>query len=53
MEDNQIRNAVRAIIIENGKILLCRYKDKEGIYYACIGGGQYCFEDMHTALRRE
>jgi 8-oxo-dGTP diphosphatase len=53
MQENRIRNAVRAIIIEDGKILLCKYKDKDGVYYACVGGGQDCFEDMHTALRRE
>ena len=53
MQGNHIRNAVRAIIIEDGKILLCKYKDKDGIFYACIGGGQDCFEDIHTALRRE
>lgn len=53
MQGNHIRNAVRAIIIEDGKILLCKYKDKDGIFYVCIGGGQNCFEDMHTALRRE
>lgn len=53
MEAKNIRNAVRAIIIMDGKILLCKYKDKAGSYYACIGGGQNCFEDMHLALRRE
>lgn len=53
MQGNHIRNAVKAIIIEDGKILLCKYKDKDGIFYSCIGGGQNCFEDMHTALRRE
>lgn len=53
MQGNHIRNAVRAIIIEDGKLLLCKYIDKEGEFFACIGGGQEHFEDMHTALRRE
>ncbi len=53
MQGNQIRNAVKAIIIEDGKILLCKYKDKDGIFYACIGGGQDPFEDMQTALKGE
>lgn len=53
MQKNHIRNAVRAIIIEDNKILLCKYKDKDGIFYACVGGGQEVFEDMHSALRRE
>lgn len=53
MRGNHIRNAVRAIIIEDGKILLCKYKDKDGVFYACVGGGQDFFEDMNTALRRE
>ena len=53
MQGNHTRNSVKAIIIKDGKILLCKYKDKDGVFYACIGGGQNCFEDMHTALRRE
>lgn len=53
MQSNHIRNAVRAIIIEDNKILLCKYKDRDGVFYACVGGGQEPFEDMHTALRRE
>lgn len=53
MQGRHIRNAVRAILIEDGKILLCKYIDKKGEFFACIGGGQDPFEDMHTALRRE
>ena len=53
MQENTIRNAVRAIIIEDGKILLCKYSDDEGDFFACIGGGQDYYEDMHSALARE
>jgi len=30
MKQNQIRNAARALIIEEGHILLCKYIDEKG-----------------------
>ena len=48
-----IRNSVKAIIIDNDKILLTKNKDDWGIFYLLPGGGQEKFEDMHEALRRE
>lgn len=50
MQSNHIRNAVRAIIIEDNKILLCKYKDRNGVFYACIGGGQEPFEKRNIYL---
>lgn len=49
----EIRNAVRAIIIKDKRILLCEYHDDEGYFYVTPGGGQEYGEDMKTALRRE
>lgn len=49
-----IRNAAKAIIIENGKVLLnkCIGKCNE-IYYDLPGGGQNQFEEMEDAVKRE
>lgn len=41
-----IRNAAKAIIIDNGKVLLNKYIGKcNEIYYDLPGGGQNQFED--------
>ncbi len=48
-----IRNSMKAIIIENDKILLTKNQDTDGIFYLCPGGGQEHGETFHTALKRE
>lgn len=49
-----IRNAAKAIIIDNGKVLLNKYIGKcNEIYYDLPGGGQNQFEDMEDAVKRE
>jgi len=48
-----IRNSVKAIIIQDNKILLTKNEDILGIFYLLPGGGQNKFEDVHEALRRE
>ncbi|MGM0469492.1 MAG: NUDIX domain-containing protein [Promethearchaeati archaeon] len=48
-----IRNSVKAIIIENNKILFTKNKDESGIFYLLPGGGQEPGENMKDALRRE
>lgn len=48
-----MRIATRAVIIENEKILLCKYEDKNGFFYVCPGGGQEENEDMITNVKRE
>lgn len=49
-----IRNAAKAIIIDQGKVLLNRCKGFEGeTYYDLPGGGQRQFETIEEALIRE
>ncbi len=48
-----IRVSTKAIIIENGKILLLRHEDQEGDWYALPGGGQENGETLKEALIRE
>lgn len=48
-----IRNSVKAIIIENGRILLTKNEDHLGIFYLLPGGGQEHGELMTEALKRE
>lgn len=50
---NAIRNSVKAIIIENGKLLMTRNKDHLGEFYLLPGGGQEKEENMTEALKRE
>ncbi|MCH4887858.1 NUDIX domain-containing protein [Acidaminobacter sp. JC074] len=46
----QIRNAVKAVIIEEDKVLLIKH---QGNYYTFPGGGQDHNESIHEALKRE
>jgi len=49
-----IRSTSKAIIINEGKILLNKCSDKfNGNYYSLPGGGQRQYETMHDALIRE
>ncbi|MGM9988724.1 MAG: NUDIX domain-containing protein [Bacillaceae bacterium] len=48
-----IRNSVKALIIQDGKILLTKNKDDEGFFYLCPGGGQDHGETFHETLKRE
>ena len=48
-----IRNAAKAIIIQNGQLLAIRNRDQQGDYYILPGGGQDHGETLHEALRRE
>jgi len=47
---NKIRNAAKAIIIEDDKILLIKHKNN---YYTLPGGGQNHNETLEEALKRE
>lgn len=42
----QIRNSVKALIIEDDKILLTKNQDIEGNFYLCPGGGQNMLEKI-------
>ncbi|HIS69848.1 MAG TPA: NUDIX domain-containing protein [Candidatus Gallacutalibacter stercoravium] len=49
-----IRNAAKALLYENGKILLNSHKTENGrIYYDLPGGGQHQYETMEEAVVRE
>ncbi len=48
-----IRNSAKAIIIEDGRILLTRNKNETGIFYLLPGGGQRHGESLAQAVVRE
>ena len=48
-----IRNAVRALIIREGRILLLRKEDERGERFALPGGAQDLGETLEQALNRE
>ena len=48
-----IRCSSKAILIKDGRLLLCRCRDRGAVYYDLPGGGQHPFEPMEEALRRE
>ncbi|MCL2386325.1 MAG: NUDIX domain-containing protein [Defluviitaleaceae bacterium] len=49
-----IRSTVKAIIVNDGKILLNRCRDdKFGDYFSLPGGGQNQYETLHEAVVRE
>ena len=49
-----IRNAAKAIIIENGMLLAIKIQgDEGGIYYILPGGGQEFGETLYETLKRE
>ncbi len=48
-----VRNAARAVIIKDDKLLLTKNKDAEGVFYLFPGGGQEHGETLHKALVRE
>ena len=49
-----IRSTAKALIVNDGKVLLnkCR-NEKYGDYYSLPGGGQHQYEALHDALIRE
>ncbi|WP_257967978.1 NUDIX domain-containing protein [Peribacillus deserti] len=48
-----IRNSVKAVIFNEGKVLVTKNQDREGIFYLFPGGGQEHGETFHETLRRE
>lgn len=48
-----IRNSAKAVIIQEGKLLVIKKQDKEGYYYILPGGGQEHGESLHQTLKRE
>ena len=52
--DMTIRNAAKALILHNGKLLLIKYHNSAGeVCYTIPGGGQNCLETMEEAVIRE
>lgn len=49
----RIRNSVKAIIIQEGKLLCNKNRDKRGVFYCVPGGGQEYQENLRDALVRE
>ena len=49
-----IRNAAKAIIVHEDKVLLVKYRNRAGeTCYTIPGGGQNCLETMEEAIARE
>ncbi len=48
-----MRVTVSACVVKSGKILLIKFKDKDGIHYNLPGGGVDECEPILTALKRE
>jgi len=48
-----IRNAVRAVVIHEGRLLAVKMQDRDGIFHILPGGGQHAGETFHDTLRRE
>ncbi len=49
-----IRNASKALLYENGIILLnCHKTENDRVYYDLPGGGQHQYETMEEAVIRE
>ena len=49
-----IRCAAKALIVQEGRLLLNRCRKSDGsVYYDLPGGGQHPFESMEEAVRRE
>lgn len=47
------RNSVKALVVENDRILLTRNRDRMGDFHLLPGGGQEFGETLHRALVRE
>lgn len=48
-----IRTAVRAVIINEGRLLTVKLKDRDGVFYLLPGGGQNPGETFFDTLHRE
>lgn len=52
-ESEDIRVSVKAIIVNDNKLLVAKKKDELGYYYTIPGGGQNHSENLEQALIRE
>lgn len=51
--DMKIRNSAKAVIVQDGKILVIKKGSPEGDYFVLPGGGQEPSENLHATLTRE
>jgi 8-oxo-dGTP diphosphatase len=50
---SSIRTAVRAIVIDKGRLLTVKMRDRDGVFYILPGGGQKPGETFFETLHRE
>jgi 8-oxo-dGTP diphosphatase len=48
-----IRIAAKAIVVQDGRLLTIKCRDRDGTYYLLPGGGQEFGETLHHTLQRE
>ncbi|MFK0525448.1 NUDIX domain-containing protein [Paenibacillus illinoisensis] len=48
-----IRNSAKAVIVQNGRLLVIRLEDQYGVAYVFPGGGQEKGEELKDAVARE
>ena len=48
-----VRNAARALIVCDGRLLACKMRDAKGVFYVLPGGGQRPGETLRETLERE
>ncbi|MCZ4151587.1 NUDIX hydrolase, partial [Escherichia coli] len=48
-----IRNSAKAVIIQNGRLLVIKLEDQYGTAYVFPGGGQEKGEELKDAVARE
>jgi len=53
MEMKPIRNSAKAVIIQNGRLLVIKLEDQYGTAYVFPGGGQEKGEELKDAVARE
>ncbi len=53
IEMSAVRLSVKAIIVREGRLLVLKCQDPEGVWYVLPGGGQQVGETLPETLRRE
>lgn len=49
----RVRVSVKALVMEDGRLLCNKYRKQQNVWYSLPGGGQNNGEDLPTALKRE
>lgn len=53
LKERRVRLSAKALTIRNGRMLACRLRDSEGVYYIMPGGGQIPGELLPETVERE